>query len=301
MRPELVAVLAGLARNRTPGWNFPANFLDLSFDAFGAEQATVSIVPGPHCIDLDGNTHLAAACLLADIGMGAAMRRQFGLATRMGTVSMTLQFTRAFGAGLLESRGIRDATIGSEPIRQGLARAELYANGAQVLTASGSFISLGNQTGLSPVPIRKRGVDAPIEPLDPRELDDGERLVYQHAQASLDAPGGFLTHFWNLVPVRSADGAECDFDNDVQVGNRSGHTQGGISFALGIMTAEAALEPGWRIVSATGSYISPGTGARLRCEARAVHRGRTTAVMRSTVRNEQGRIVIETTSNHSRL
>lgn len=72
---ELRQVLKGLALNRRPGWNFPGNFFELSFDEVGPDSARLSIEPGVHCLDADTQMNLGALAVLADIGMAAGMRQ----------------------------------------------------------------------------------------------------------------------------------------------------------------------------------------------------------------------------------
>lgn len=295
-------VLKGLALNREPGWNFPGNFLELSFDEVGADSARLSIEPGPHCLDRDGQVSLGAVGVLADIGMAAGMRQQVGLATRMATVAMSLQFTGAPRKGRLEVRGRLDGFFEGAKGRQGLARAEIRAGDSLVCTASGSFVALGNREGTAPLPMRKRGVDAAATPLTVAELNDEERVVYERARKAME-PGSkasFIERFWGFMPERHTRGATSDFANGLHVGNRVGHTQGGLTFALAATTAIAALDPEWRLVGISAWYVSPGTGPALRAEASIVHEGSLTAVVRTRVSDPEGRAVLEAMTNHSR-
>ena len=289
--PELTQVLQGLALNRRPGWNFPGNFLDLSFDAVDEAAARVSLVPGPHCTDRDGQVHLAALCLLADVAMAVTLRRQLGVAGRLATVAMALQFTGALRTGRLEARSRLCSLSVGTAMPQGLTRATITAGGASVCLASGSFIALGNRAGLAPMPMRRRGHDLPLAPLAPADLVDEERAVYARAQAALGPrDGSFIDAFWGLHPRRQASGAVCDFDNGPQVGNRVGHAQGGISCAIAVLTAQAAFDADWQLTGASASYVSPGVGATLRVESTRLHAGRLTAVAHTTIRDPDGRV-----------
>ena len=299
--PELRQVLRGLALNRTPGWNFPGNFLDLSFDEVGADSARLSIEPGPHCLDAAGEVSLGALAVLADIGLAAGMRHQVGLDTRMATVTMSLQLTGARREGRLESSGRFEGFIDGIAGRQGLARSEIRAGGTLVATAGGSFMALGNREGTPPLPMRRRGVDGVPQPLAAAELRADEVPVYERALAALErGPGSFIERFWGHLPRASGRGAECDFENGLHVGNRVGHTQGGLTFALAGVTGAAALGPAWRLTGISAWYVSPGTGARLRALAEVVHEGRLTAVCRARVQDEEGRAVLEAMTQHSR-
>ncbi|CAN5208420.1 hypothetical protein BH09PSE6_BH09PSE6_27510 [soil metagenome] len=301
MAPELLQVLRGLSLNREPGWNFPANFIELSFDELGADFSRLSIEPGPHCIDESGQVHLAALSILADIGVGSCMRTMFGHDTRMATVALGVQFTGVRPLGKLEQLSHFDGTIGTGTVRQGMATGRMHAGSALVATISGTFVALGNAANLAPLPTRRRGCYE-VPALSPPDLVDAEIDTYARAEAAVQGCGhSFLSRFWGLLPSATHNGAVASFDNGLQVGNRMGHTQGGISFAMAALTACAALGDGWRLVAVHGSYISAGTATQLKAVATILHRGRTTAVVRTALADADGRVVIETTSNHSRL
>lgn len=301
LSPELRQVLTGLALNRTPGWNFPGNFLELSFDDVLADTARVSIVPGPHCTGTDGQSSFAALAVLADIGMAAAMRQEIGFSGRMATVSMTLQLTGAPLTGRLEAHGRMEGFLAGAATRQGMTRADIYAGGTLACCVSGSFIALGNKAGTAAMPMRKRGREAAVPPLEIAELTDEEKVVFDRASAAMDSgPLTFIDRFWGLLPVRNDGGASCDFPNGLHVGNRVGHTQGGVMLALAASTADAALDDGWHLAGVSSWYITPGTGAALRAEASIVHQGSRTAVVRSRVIDGQGKTVVESVTSHAR-
>jgi acyl-coenzyme A thioesterase PaaI-like protein len=308
MGPELAQVLKGLALNRRPGWNFPGNFLDLSFDDIAADGGRVSLQPGPHCIDGDGQVDLGALAILADIGMATAMRPQVGLATRMATVAMSLSLTGAPRTGRLEAVGKFDGFVVGGSGSQGLTRGEIFSEGTLVATGAAIFVALGSREGMAPLPLRRRQDELHMPALTEAELTEAERAVYSRAQAALRAGegGSFIERFWGFLPRRGdpderggAD-ATCDFTNGLHVGNRVGHTQGGVTFALAATTAMAALDSEWQLVGTNAWFVAPGTGEQLRCESSVVHRGTLTAVVRSRIADGQGRAVLEAVTQHSR-
>jgi acyl-coenzyme A thioesterase PaaI-like protein len=311
--PELHQVLRGLASNREPGWNFPANFLELSFDEVTQDSARLSLEPGGHCIDVDGQVNLAAICVLADIGMGVSMRRQLTVAGRSATVSMSLQFTGAARIGRLNLQGKLEGFVQRSVATQGLTRALIFAGDTLLCSASGTFVALENREGLAPLPMRGREDYAAVCALHPSELTDGELAVYTRAKLAAESMDdgsrssgkpsvdSFIERFWSLLPQRTDGGAVCHFDNGLHVGNRVGHTQGGITFALAACTSNAALGERWQLVGASASYVSPGTGVLLRAEARIVHQGRLTAVAHTEVRDSAGQLVMDAVTNHSRV
>lgn len=303
MAPELLQVLKGLALNRQPGWNFPGNFLELSFDEVACDRAHLSLNAGPHCVDADGQVNLAGLAILADIGMAATMRRQVGLGARMATHSMALQFTGARRDGPLEVRAEFDGFVKRASACQGLARASITSGDSLVCTASSTFIMLGERDATAPLPMRRNGSAPPVEPLALEALTEEERIVFARARKAMIArrDGSFIERFWGLEPRRNGNGASCALPNGPHVGNRVGHTQGGITFTLAATTGAAALDDAWRLVGASAWYLSPGTGAVLRARARIVHQGARTAVVRTRVSDAAGRAVLEAVTNHSRL
>ena len=241
---------------------------------------------------------LGALGLLADVGMAASMRTEVGAAMRLATVSMAVQLTGAPRRGRLESVGHFDGFIQGSAGRQGLTRASIHAGGALVATVTGSFMAIDQ--GTAPLRMRRRG-EAGVAPLDPAQLTDDERVVYERALAALaGGDGAFIDRFWDMRPQRGEGSAACEFANGPHVGNRVGHTQGGLTFALAAVTGQAALGPAWRLAGVSAWYVSPGTGPALRAEASVVHAGRLTAVARSRVANAEGRTVLEAMTQHSR-
>lgn len=304
MTYELTQVLRGLALNRRPGWNFPGNFLDLSFDEVGGSGARLSLEPGPHCLDGEGQVDLGTLGVFADVGLAAGMRQKVGLATRMATVAMSLSLTGAARRGRLESVGVFDGFVAAAAGRQGLARSEIFAGGTLVATGSATFLALGSGEGSAPLPMRRRE-SVQVEPLLEGDLSDQERAVFERAQAAMRAGegGSFIERFWGLLPRREEQGdvdAHCEFPNGLHVGNRVGHAQGGLTFALASCTAIAALGPEWQLAGASAWYLAPGTGLMLRAAANVVHRGGLTAVVRSRILDGQGRTVLEALTQHSR-
>ncbi len=295
-------VLRGLSLNREPGWNFPGNFLELSFDTLEQGAASLSLQSGPHCDSSEGGIALGALCVLADIALAASLRRRVGFAQRMATVQMSLSFTRARLNGLVHASSRAEGQAGAATTPQFFTRVEIRSGGAIGCTGSATFIALGNNEGLSPMPMRKRedGYTTPTM-LTSDDLDDDERAVWSHSQAADNGAPGFLNRFWGLLPVNTADGAECRMSNGLHVGNRVGHTQGGISLALAAETASCAVGEDWALTNVTGWYIAPGRGASLNAIARKLHRGSRTATMECEIRSEDGRLVLRAVTTHAKL
>jgi acyl-coenzyme A thioesterase PaaI-like protein len=76
--------------------------------------------------------------------------------------------------------------------------------------------------------------------------------------------------------------------------------QGGLQLGMAIVTAEAALPPGWSVAGISAWFISPGEGDAIEAVARVEHRGRNTAVVRTVLHGGGGRRVLEAMSSHLR-
>ena len=99
-------VLAGIARNRIPGFHFAGNFLEVCYDRVDPLATRVSLEPGAHCVDGSGETSIGAVAMVADIALAASVRAALdSMTTRLATVSMHLQFTGAAMKGRVEGEG----------------------------------------------------------------------------------------------------------------------------------------------------------------------------------------------------
>ena len=87
-------VLEGIALNRTPGFHFAGNFLAIELAEVGS-RTRVAMQPGPHSMEHDGQSHVAAVFMVADIALAASIRAQLSPATRLATVSMHVQLNGA--------------------------------------------------------------------------------------------------------------------------------------------------------------------------------------------------------------
>lgn len=295
-------VLVGIARHRVPGWSFTGNFLQLSFDEVTAEQSTVSVDPEPFLLREDGQFSLGVLTALADVGLAAVVRGPTGGGRRQATVSLSIQFTGVPLTGRLIATSQLDGQVVGAAKRVSLARGEVVGTSGTVATTSGSFIDLA-QPGLSPVPQRQRGDAADFPPADEQSLDDHEREIVARARAALAKGGvpGFVDRFWGLHASPQDGGAHACFANGPHVGNRVGHTQGGISAALAATAGMAAMGEGWGLSALMASYIGPGVGPTLDVRSAVVHRGGSTAVVHTSLRTADGRGVLDCVTQHHKL
>ena len=284
-------VLRGIALNRQPGFHFPGNFLDVSFDRVSRSGTALSLDFGPWCEAPDGRVDLAPLAILADLAIGACIRAQLSRETRVATVSLGLQFTGAPRRGRLTARGEFQGFFEGAEGRLGLGRVSVTGSAGQICYGTGSFMALAPPRGMTlhPVPLRKRGAREPT-PLDEGKLDREEAGILARADDALAAGGAFIRKFW---------GGEAAFANGLHAGNRVGHAQGGILVSMAAANAAAALPAGWRLSGMTALYISPGEGTMLRATSNVVHLGRLTAVVRTRIVGRNRRRVLEVVTTHA--
>ncbi len=288
-------VLRGIALNRQPGFHFPGNFLDVSFDHVARDASRLSVAPGPWCAGTDGQTDFGSLAILADLALAACMRAHLGRATRLATVSIHLQFTGAPRIGRLAAEGVFQSFLDGASGKLGMSRVTVNGKAGQVCYGSGTFMALAppkNMT-LHPVPLRSRKSPGPRR-LDERSLEPEEQKILGRADVALAAGGVFIEDFWGIRP---SDGTGT-LENGLHVGNRVGHAQGGILLALAAVTAGTALPAHWRLSGISAWYISPGEGKALRAKSKVIHQGRLTAVVRTRITGKGRRRVLEVVTTH---
>jgi acyl-coenzyme A thioesterase PaaI-like protein len=295
-------VLTGIARNRIPGFHFAGNFLEVSYDRVDPSEARVSLEPGPHCVDGNGEASVGAIAMLADIALAASVRAALdSLTTRLATVSMHLQFTGAPLAGRAEGEGTFQGFIDGAAARQGLARMSISCGGRLACFGTGAFIALAPPPGVTMHPVVTERPDG-VPVIAENGLDAEERVILAHGDAALSrAPQTpFIDAFWGYEPRRTEEGALCVMKNGAHVGNRVGHVQGGLLVGLAATTARAALPSQWALASVTAAFVSPGEGDELQAAATITHQGRETAVVRTVVSGIGGRRVLDVMTTHAR-
>jgi acyl-coenzyme A thioesterase PaaI-like protein len=284
-------VLRAIALNRTPGYHFPGNFIDLSFDRVASADTRISY-------EADEND-IGSLAVLADFALGTAIRADLDPATRLATVSMTLELAAAPRAGIVRAAARCHGFMGEGEGSIGRARVSIEDGGGEIGYGSGAFMVLKPPPGveLHPVPHRKRGDPEPPL-LEERHLAADELLILRRAEGALKQKP-FMRHFWGFLPEAAPGGATCLMPNGPHVGNRVGFVQGGILFGLAAATATAALPETWRLSLAAAAFISPGDGPALRAQASVVHQGQRSAVIRTEVTRSDGRRVLEVMSSHA--
>ncbi len=295
------AMLRGIALNRTPGLHFPGNLLGVSFERVSSEHSLLTLDADPHCLDADGQVNFGALALLADIALAGTIRAMLERTTRLGTVSLSLQFSGAPRTGRLTASARSDGFFRQGAGRLGVSRATLSNADGIVCTGTGTFMVLipPKDIVLHPVPHRRRD-DPPVALIPCDGLTRDEREIMRRADDALENGDGFLDHFWGYTTHRTEHGATGAMKNGPHNGNRVGHAQGGILMGFAAATAKAALPSNWALCAITASYVSPGEGATLRARSRIVHHGRLTAVIHTQIKGKNNRVVLDVTTNHMR-
>jgi len=297
-------VLRAIALNRTPGYHFAGNFIDLSFDRVTSDDTRLSYETGPHCIDAHGGTDLGALAMAADFALGTVIRAALDRATRTATVSMALEFGAPLPAGVVRAASRCHGYVGEGYGRIGRARVLLDGPDGEIGYGSGAFMVLKPPPNVTmhPVPHRKRGDPEP-SPLAEEDLAPDERRILQHTEEALERAAKtrqpFIRHFWGYLPERTRGAASCVMPNGPHVGNRVGNVQGGIMLGLAALTAAATLPESWMLSTISAAFMTPGEGPALRAQASVLHHGQRLSVVRTEVTRSDGRRVLEVMSTHT--
>lgn len=294
--------LVALALDRTPGFNYSGNLLGVRFPVKTPGRVHVEMDHGNYCEDEQGRVDICAVSLIADVAMGSVVRANLSPEQRLGTVSLSLQFTGAPLVGPIAGVGEFENFVDGVDSRQGLCRCRLTANGVPAAFGSGAFMVMNPPPGRTMHPVVD-AVHAGAQPLAEDELEAHEPALLARAEQAIRRAGGargFLRHFWDMVPEATTDGARCRAANGPHLGNRVGHMQGGLQIGMAIVTAEAALPPTWAVAGISAWFMSPGEGEEIEAVARIEHRGRNTAVVRTVLTGIGGRRVLEAMTTHLR-
>ena len=302
LAPTLQRVLRAIRRRREHGFHFAGNFLAVSFDRVTTEESLVSMKA--ECHARDGTIDGTALGVLADLALAAPVRAALPADTRLATVNMQLQLTGAPCHAPVTARSSFHGFIHGAAGRQAVSRVTLHGAGQEIGLGTATFMVLDLPPG-TPIPFL-----TPVDPaldeaplLDPeRDLDPGERALFEHARMALGdskADDDFLDRLWGYRTRPHKGGASGTLANGPHIGNRVGHVQGGVLLGFAQATSQAALPAGWGLSSVTACYVSPGEGRELKAQAEVVHQGRTTAVTRVAIATDEGRRVLDVLATHS--
>jgi len=302
-------VLQAIADNRTPGLHFVGHFMGTRWDEVTPECARISISTEAHTVDATGEANLNMVTTLIDMALANAIRARLSMGDgmRLGTISMHVSFTGEPLVGDLEADARCQGWVQGALTRQGIARCVLTANGRPACFASGTFMELSPPPGvvLAPLPWQPGGAPSGLR-LKVGDLDANERKVWRRAAIALSrvtAGTSFIEQLFAQTPSapagRIAPGRmRCLMPMGLHAGNRVGHAQGGVTFALAALTARAAAPAGHRMVEASAWYLNPGEGASLRCDSKVTRAGRRLSVVDTVVSGRGGTRVLEMVSSH---
>ena len=194
-----------------------------------------------------------------------------------------------------ESEGWSEGNEG----RFAASHVELMGPNGPVGSASGQFAALGGPD----MAVRFYDTEH-LAPLAVVDLTDSEQAVFARAgdalQRAQSKGTSFITEFWDIAVEPIDGGARAIFRNGPHAANLVGHLQGGLQMGLAEMTAAGALGDGWAMTSLNACFVRAGVGKEFVTTSEVMHRGRTTAVLVNRIRDEQGRLVLETTSTHAK-
>ncbi len=298
-------VLRAIALNREPGYHFCGNFLDMVLHHDHNGHSTVGVACAAGLTETDGTLSPIALCVAADFTLANAVRSTSDPSARLATVSLHLQFNGKPFKGDLYGEGELDSFFYEGQGKLGLSHAQIKTGGEVVAFGTSTFMVLPAPPGKTLHPIAWINHPAPsVELPGLEDLNEQERWIVERAEQALqdtaDGQRDFLSAFFQMQTHPTEQGATATLQNGPHVGNRVGHVQGGVTMGLALRAANAALPTGWHPTGMSASFVSPGEGDELTAHATVVHKGRLTAVVHVRVFAIDGRIALETITNHTR-
>jgi acyl-coenzyme A thioesterase PaaI-like protein len=291
-------ILRALHHYRAPGSSFAGDMLNLSSEVVpGGTRMTLA--PGVHVADAHGIVNPLCFSAFVDIALARAVRAVTEYPARMATSFINLRLNGAPLKAPLVANGVFEGWSEGTEGRFASSHAELMGPDGPVGSASGQFVALGGPD------MAVRFYDAEhLAPLAVADLTDSEQAVFARAGDALrraQSKGtSFISEFWDIAIEPTEGGARAIFRNGPHAANLVGHLQGGLQMGLAEVTASAVLGEGWAMTSLNACFIRAGVGEAFVTTSDVMHRGRTTAVLINRIRDEQGRLVLETTSTHAK-
>ena len=299
------SVLTALARDRTPGWSFTGHFQNIAWPRIDANSMTVTMPVGPQCTDAEGNVEFAALLVLLDAALASPARIALPHGSRLATTQISAHFHGAAARDEVSVESAFDGATQAGGLRQLLSSGTLASRGSRVISGSGAFVQLpppSNTGAMAPLPWQRNDFAEPPA-LTADQLDARESAILAACDAALtgSAPpqSSFLKRFWGIAPAASRDGARCRLQIGPQLANRVGHVQGGILMGAAAETARLAAPDHPVFSNLSAWFIAPGRGDALLVSSRAVHAGRSLAVVRTEITGAGGVRVLEAISAHA--
>ncbi|MHB2022710.1 MAG: acyl-CoA thioesterase domain-containing protein [Mycobacteriales bacterium] len=217
-----------------------------------------------------GTLGVAELATLADLALGAAIRRRLGAATPLPTLTLTLELDReCHEPGALVTASCAQA---GGPFTGALG--ELRTARGALGRCLATFAVTGEANAVPPLPWEGDGASFVAEPLSDAEMSDPEGAV----AAALGA-GGQGNLEARLMPVRWQR-TEGVIHGALWAGlallNRSGQVQGGVLLGVAAAAARAAASQSRRLLSTHVQFLRPTAAGRLDVEAEVTRVGRST-------------------------
>jgi uncharacterized protein (TIGR00369 family) len=293
-----------LALNRTAKLNFPGIMMGLVGRQIDAEAIELEFDDGPWSRDGRGELNWPALGVVIDIALGTVTRLESGPTMRPATVQLQVQMTGASTQGHLVTHARFTGRSEGTALKHVLAAGTVTSGETVIAHASGAFVMLDLPEGTTqtPMPWVPEGVSAELDASI--ELDDYERaavLRCRQAERAATPEHPFIEHFWCGVPTAADGKARLNVKVAPHLGNRVGQVHGGVLLGLAARVSSAAVPQTMMLSNISVWYISPGLGPNLKVRSAVVQQGRNLAVVRTQIVGEQGKLVLEATSQHVAL
>ncbi|MFC4055495.1 acyl-CoA thioesterase domain-containing protein [Actinomadura syzygii] len=278
VRRALAAVAATRVRGLHPIGHL-AGITGRPSRAPGRSRLTMNAPPGTD--GRTGRVSLVGLDVFADLVLAAAIRSHIGPGARLGTVSLSVQHLHAPVSGEI----VGEAS--AEPPVDGFAasRAVLRAGDRVVAHAQGSFMVLPTPEGRARLTTdweREHTVPLPVIGLD--DLDPAERRFVESVRSAARRAAGTGRPLEDelVEPVwADRDPPRAGLVIGPEMGNRVGHVQGGVLYAVAARAAAHVAGPGpWSCADGTYQYLRPGAGRVLTARPVLLRRGRAMAFAR---------------------
>src|SRR5690606_19309270 len=116
------------------------NFLRIGFTKEAEGDCRVALPAAPHCLDADGQVHIGALAVVADMALAGSVRSLLSDSARLATVNLGLQFTGAAHGASLDAAAHYQGDLQQVTGRQGLARARIANDRGMVCFGNGAFM-----------------------------------------------------------------------------------------------------------------------------------------------------------------
>lgn len=294
-------VAHALRVNRAAKLNFPGIFMGLSGRQVDDESIDLEFEDGAWSRDGRGEVNWPALGVLLDIALGSVTRLKSPVTQRPATVQLQVQMTGVPADGHVVAHGRFVEHSERTGVKQALTAGTLTCGDRVVAHASGAFLMLDLPEGVTQArePWLREGL---MDEVDTNaELDDAEREAIRRcslAERAATAEHPFVERFWCGVPKRGDGKSRLDVPVTPHLGNRVGHVHGGILLGMAVQVAGAAVPDSMMLSNVSAWFIRPGEGPRVKVRSKVVQQGRTLAVVRTQIVNDNGRLVLDVTSQH---